>query len=221
MKIGILSSLVLSLLTGWAQAGFTVTMQQDVTITPNGTATMDVFIEGDGYTLGSFQYMFEVTGLQSLGILHFRADQTDPNTISGINNEAYVFDGDSFWVSSFPQLVNSSPDRTRVTATDTLQLSENPVELGSQKFLLARLSFEHFGEVITDGFFTVSLVTQESIFDPDFAPDNNINVPVNAASAQLKIVATPEPTTIGSLALALAGGVSMIKRRSRASRTVS
>lgn len=215
MNKGFLAVLLLGLLAGSTQADFSISLQQDVTITVNGTATMDVFIEGQGYSLGSFQYMFEITGPQNLGIVQFGTNQIDPNTISGINNEPYIFSGDSFWVSSFPQLEYSNPDRSRIIAADTLQVSESPVELGSGKYLLGRLSFEHLGEAATDGFFTVSLVANESFFDTDFIPDNNNNLPVNAASAQLKIVATPEPTTIGALALVLVGGGSLAKRRSR------
>ncbi len=87
MKIRILSALLVGLLAGWAHADFTISMQQDVTITANGTATWMYSSKANGLSLGSFQYMFEITGPQNLGILQFQTNQINPDTISGINNE--------------------------------------------------------------------------------------------------------------------------------------
>ena len=181
-------------------------------MTAGSSGYVDVIIRGTGAPITGFGYTIEISGGgPGTGNVVFTAPVNDEPGIGGTGVATpYVFYNESDGIDS--QIVSSS----EVFGSDFWAPLDVSGKILDQDYLLARLNIEHQGELdinLAEAVFTLS-VTQASFLDADglLYDDSNPAV-VQLGSGTLKIVATPEPATLGGLGLAALVVVRGVKRR--------
>lgn len=178
-------------------------------MTAGSSGYIDVILRGTGAPITGFDYKIEISGGgPGTGNVVFTEPVNDEPGIGGAT--PYVFYHESEGIDS--QIVSGS----EVIGSDFWAPLDISGKILNQDYLLARLNVQHQGELdinLAEAVFTLS-VTQASFFDADglLYDDSNPTV-VQLGSGTLKIVATPEPATLGSLGLAALVVVRGVKRR--------
>lgn len=213
----ILAALCLTLIVGVpdAKAAFIVSFRTSVPdpLVAGGGGFVEVLVRSDqeaGESLEGYQVGVTIApGGESpgpVGGLIFSDAQVDDE----LTDPNYVFVGNSFneeKAIAVGTVTNGGTDYFGLDVTNDY----GPVMLELTDKLLFRLDIS----ALTEGTYTISLDTLVTSFFTDTAPENPIGTPVafSSTAGTLKVIATPEPSSLLLISLGSAGMLAFRRRR--------